>query len=101
MRSATLGTIDLVANGTGLSSRTGSALLALMAQRLGPQTAFAGACGYPEAALSAINQAVGEQILALEENAWAPAVNHDGQPREGADESRLGMQASTRRHQPT
>jgi hypothetical protein len=48
---------------------------------------FAGACretrirfslGYP------INQAVREQILALGEAAWMPAVNQDGQPREGA-----------------
>lgn len=34
--------------------------------------------GYP------LNQTVREQILALEESAWAPAVNQDGQPREGA-----------------
>ena len=33
--------------------------------------------GYP------LNQTVREQILALEESAWAPAVNQDGQPREG------------------
>ncbi len=48
---------------------------------------FAGACretriryslGYP------INQAVREQILALGEAAWEPAVNQDGQSREGA-----------------
>jgi len=48
---------------------------------------FAGACretrirfslGYP------INGSVREQILALDESAWKPAVNHDGQPREGA-----------------
>ena len=48
---------------------------------------FAGACretrlrfslGYP------INQTVREQILALGEAAWEPAVNQDGQPREGA-----------------
>jgi len=48
---------------------------------------FAGACretrirfslGYP------INQTVREQILALREAAWKPAVNQDGQPREGA-----------------
>jgi len=32
----------------------------------------------------AINQTVREQILALEENAWTPAVNQDSQPREGA-----------------
>jgi hypothetical protein len=32
----------------------------------------------------AINQTVREQILALEESAWKPAVNQDGQPREGA-----------------
>jgi hypothetical protein len=34
--------------------------------------------GYP------INRAVREQILALGEDAWEPAVNQDGQPREGA-----------------
>ncbi len=34
--------------------------------------------GYP------INQTVREQILALGEAAWEPAVNQDGQPREGA-----------------
>jgi len=48
---------------------------------------FASACretrirfslGYP------INQTVREQILALDEAAWMPAVNQDGQPREGA-----------------
>jgi len=32
----------------------------------------------------AINATVREQILALSEAAWAPAVNQDGQPREGA-----------------
>ena len=32
----------------------------------------------------AINQTVREQILALEEDAWTPAINQDGQPREGA-----------------
>jgi len=32
----------------------------------------------------AINQTAREQILALEESAWTPAVNQDGQPREGA-----------------
>ena len=48
---------------------------------------FAGACretrirfslGYP------INQTVREQILALDESAWKPAVNQDGEAREGA-----------------
>lgn len=48
---------------------------------------FAGACretrirfslGYP------INQTVREQILELEEDAWKPAVNQDGELREGA-----------------
>jgi hypothetical protein len=48
---------------------------------------FAGACretriryslGYP------INQTVREQILALREAAWEPAVNQDHQPRDGA-----------------
>jgi hypothetical protein len=48
---------------------------------------FAGACretriqfslGYP------INSSVREQILALEEREWKPAVNQDGQAREGA-----------------
>ena len=34
--------------------------------------------GYP------INQTVREQILALDESAWKPAVNQDGQAREGA-----------------
>jgi hypothetical protein len=34
--------------------------------------------GYP------INQTVREQILALEEDAWTPAVNHDGELRDGA-----------------
>jgi hypothetical protein len=32
----------------------------------------------------AINQAVRGQILALPESAWTPAVNQDGQPRDGA-----------------
>jgi hypothetical protein len=35
MRSATFRTVDVVADGTGLSSRAGTALLALTAQRLG------------------------------------------------------------------
>jgi hypothetical protein len=39
--------------------------------------------GYP------INNTVREQILALSEAAWAPAVNQDGQPREGAWVSEL------------
>jgi hypothetical protein len=48
---------------------------------------FAGACretrirfslGYP------INQTVREHILALDQSAWIPAVNQDGEPREGA-----------------
>lgn len=48
---------------------------------------FAGACretriryslGYP------INSSVREQILALDEAAWMPAVNHDGELRDGA-----------------
>ncbi len=34
--------------------------------------------GYP------VNSTVREQILTLEETAWTPAVNADGQPREGA-----------------
>lgn len=32
----------------------------------------------------AINNTVREQILALPEDAWTPAVNQDGQPRDGA-----------------
>jgi len=32
----------------------------------------------------AINNTVREQILALAENAWTPAANQDGEPREGA-----------------
>lgn len=32
----------------------------------------------------AINNSVREQILALPEDAWAPAANQDGQPRDGA-----------------
>lgn len=32
----------------------------------------------------AINATVREQILALEETAWIPAINQDGEPREGA-----------------
>jgi hypothetical protein len=32
----------------------------------------------------AINQTVREQILALDESVWRPAVNQDGEPREGA-----------------
>jgi Transposase DDE domain group 1 len=32
----------------------------------------------------AINSTVREQILALAQDAWAPAINQDGEPREGA-----------------
>ena len=35
MGRSTINTVDVVADGTGLSSRAGSALLALVAQRLG------------------------------------------------------------------
>jgi len=42
------------------------------------ETRIAFSLGYP------INQTVREQILALDEAAWMPAVNHDGQPRDGA-----------------
>jgi hypothetical protein len=160
-RSTSFRTVDVVADGTGLSSRAGTVLLALAAQRLGltdglsgalaetrerrsahdpgrvlcdlavmaadggscvsdfavlalrvlelaleqlPESAldgeilarsdsagashdFAGACretrirfslGYP------INSSVREQILTLDESAWMPAVNQDGEQREGA-----------------
>jgi hypothetical protein len=43
MRSATLRTVDVVADGTGLSSRAGTALLALTAQRLGLTDGLCGA----------------------------------------------------------
>jgi len=48
---------------------------------------FAGACRETRIRYSlgySINQTVREQILALGEAAWEPAVNQDGQPREGA-----------------
>ncbi len=48
---------------------------------------FAGACRETRIKFSlgyAINQTVREQILGLGEAAWEPAVNQDGQPREGA-----------------
>ena len=48
---------------------------------------FAGACRETRIRFSlgyAINQTVREQILALEEDAWTPAINQDGEPREGA-----------------
>jgi Transposase DDE domain group 1 len=43
MGSATFGTVDVVADGTGLSSRAGTALLALTAQRLGLTDGLSGA----------------------------------------------------------
>ncbi len=43
MESATFGTVDVAADGTGLSSRAGSALLALTAQRLGLTDGLSGA----------------------------------------------------------
>jgi len=43
MGSASFGTVDVVADGTGLSSRAGSTLLALMAQRLGLTDGLSGA----------------------------------------------------------
>jgi hypothetical protein len=48
---------------------------------------FAGACRETRIRFSlgyAINQTVREQILALDEPAWMPAANQDGQPRQGA-----------------
>ena len=48
---------------------------------------FAGACRETRIRFSvgyAINQTVREQILALDEPTWMPAVNQDRQPREGA-----------------
>ena len=48
---------------------------------------FAGACRETRIRFSlgyAISQTVREQILALDEAAWRPAVNQDGQPRDGA-----------------
>jgi hypothetical protein len=43
MGNTTLGTVDVAADGTGLSSRAGTALLALTAQRLGLTDALSGA----------------------------------------------------------
>jgi hypothetical protein len=43
MRSTSFGTVDVVADATGLSSRAGTALLALVAQRLGLTDALSGA----------------------------------------------------------
>jgi Transposase DDE domain group 1 len=48
---------------------------------------FAGACRETKIHFSlgySINNSVREQILALDEAAWMPAVNQDGQPREGS-----------------
>jgi hypothetical protein len=48
---------------------------------------FADACRETRIRFSlgySINQTVREQILALDEAAWVPAVNQDGQPRKGA-----------------
>jgi Transposase DDE domain group 1 len=42
----------------------------------------------------AINSTVREQILALEEAAWTPAVNRDGEPREGAWVAELTAQVN-------
>jgi hypothetical protein len=42
-RSATFGTVDVVTDGTGLSSRAGTVLLALTAQRLGLTDGLCGA----------------------------------------------------------
>ena len=53
----------------------------------GASHAFASACRECRIHFSlgyAINQALREQILALDESAWRPAVNKDGQPRDGA-----------------
>ena len=43
MRNATFGTVDVVADGTGLSSRAGTVLLALTARRLGLADTLSGA----------------------------------------------------------
>ncbi len=53
----------------------------------GASHAFASACRECRIRFSlgyAINNTVREQILALGESAWTPAVNQDGQPRDGA-----------------
>jgi hypothetical protein len=53
----------------------------------GASHAFASGCRECRIRFSlgyAINQALREQILALPEDAWTPAVNQDGQPRDGA-----------------
>jgi Transposase DDE domain group 1 len=53
----------------------------------GASHAFAQGCRETRIQFSlgyAINQTVREQILALEEDAWCPAVNGDGEPRDGA-----------------
>jgi hypothetical protein len=53
----------------------------------GASHAFASGCRECRIRFSlgyAINNPVREQILALPEDAWTPAVNQDGQPRDGA-----------------
>jgi Transposase DDE domain group 1 len=53
----------------------------------GASHAFASGCRECRIRFSlgyAINNTVREQILALGESAWTPAVNQDGQPRDGA-----------------
>jgi len=53
----------------------------------GASHAFASGCRECRIRFSlgyAINNTVREQILALGEDAWTPAVNQDGQPRDGA-----------------
>jgi hypothetical protein len=53
----------------------------------GASHAFASGCRETRIRFSlgyAINSTVREKILALQETAWVPAVNQDGQPREGA-----------------
>jgi hypothetical protein len=53
----------------------------------GASHAFASGCRECRVRFSlgyAINQTIREQILALGESAWRPAVNQDGQPRDGA-----------------
>jgi hypothetical protein len=53
----------------------------------GASHAFAEGCRETRIQFSlgyAINQTVREQILSLKEEAWRPAVNRDGDPREGA-----------------
>jgi len=53
----------------------------------GASHAFAEGCRETRIQFSlgyAINQTVREQILSLSEEAWRPAVNRDGDPREGA-----------------